>query len=83
MSQEGDGMGDVIRKAAAPAREGSYKKAAPYQSTPGIRSGFGTHRYNSRGAIATDSELAVLPEVGGVSGHGTEPGKSLLRRKAK
>lgn len=26
MSQEGDGMGDVIRKAAAPAGEGSYKK---------------------------------------------------------
>ncbi|KAJ7425619.1 hypothetical protein WISP_22732 [Willisornis vidua] len=27
MSREGDGMGDVIRKAAAPAGEGSYKKA--------------------------------------------------------
>lgn len=26
MSREGDGMGDVIRKAAAPAGEGSYKK---------------------------------------------------------
>lgn len=26
MSRDGDGMGDVIRKAAGPAREGSYKK---------------------------------------------------------
>lgn len=26
MSREGDGMGDVIRKAAVPAGEGSYKK---------------------------------------------------------
>lgn len=32
MSQEGDGMGDVIRKAAAPAGEGCYKKVREEKS---------------------------------------------------